>query len=158
MMSTNSSPHFFSSQEEANTERPPSYTGSPWQLFTSDVTLFFRNILYIPLIFWPLYPWPSGPMDELCPTAANLIDIAFHCVLFVIQLSFLISLPCLLYLPVSILILYIAMVLGLNVLICRHFNKDVPEDGLPSTEDAYSRSWAPHDDEYWIFLNGICVG
>ncbi|PON28990.1 hypothetical protein TGAM01_v202098 [Trichoderma gamsii] len=50
------------------------------------------------------------------------------------------------------------MVLGLNVLICRHFNKDIPEDGLKSTEDAYSRGWAPHDDEYWIFLNGICVG
>ncbi|KAH7127273.1 hypothetical protein EDB81DRAFT_907421 [Dactylonectria macrodidyma] len=69
-MSTNS-PSFFSSQGEAKTERPPSHTGSPWQLFASD---------------------------------------------------------------------------------------GIPEDGLKSTEDAYSRRWAPHDDEYWIFLNGICVG
>ncbi|KAH6871683.1 hypothetical protein B0T10DRAFT_383493, partial [Thelonectria olida] len=119
---------------------------------------FSRNILYIPFIFLPLYPWPSGSMDELCPTAANLIDIAFHCVLFVVQLGFLISLPFLLYLPVSLYLLFIATVLGLNVLVCRYFNKGIPEDGLKSTEDEYSRQWTPHDDEYWIFLNGICVG
>ncbi|PVH67265.1 hypothetical protein DL98DRAFT_386718, partial [Cadophora sp. DSE1049] len=48
--------------------------------------------------------------------------------------------------------------LGLNTLVCRLLNGGIPEDGLKSTEDQYSRAWAPHDDEYWIFLNGICVG
>ncbi|POR32229.1 Uncharacterized protein TPAR_07558 [Tolypocladium paradoxum] len=149
---------FVRSQEGKQTERPLTYTGSPLLLFASDIRLFFRNILYLPFIFLPLYPWLSGPMDELYPSPANLTDIAFHCVLFVAQLGFLTSLPFLIYLPVWLYLLYIATVLGLNALVCLHFNKGIPEGGLKSTEDEYSRQWAPHDDEYWIFLNGICVG
>uniref|UniRef100_A0A8H7NHF0 DUF676 domain-containing protein n=3 Tax=Bionectria ochroleuca TaxID=29856 RepID=A0A8H7NHF0_BIOOC len=61
-------------------------------------------------------------------------------------------------LPVPFFVLYIAAVLELNSLICLHFNKSIPENGLKSTEDQYSQQWGPHDDEYWIFLNGICVG
>lgn len=159
MMCSTSACFFFRSQEGGQTERPLTHTGSPWRLFVSDIRLFFRNILYIPCIFLPLYPWLSGPMDELYPSQANLTDIAFHCVLFVAQLGFLTSLiPLLMYLPVWIYLLYIATVLGLNALVCLHFNKDIPYDGLKSTEDKYSRKWTPHDDEYWIFLNGICVG
>ena len=156
-MSTNSA-HFFGSQIGEETERPLTYTGSPWQLFTSDIKLFFRNILYLPCIFLPLAPWPSGPLDELYPSRTNILDIALHCVLFVLQASFLISLPFLTYLPFSLFMLYIGIVLGLNTLVCRLLNGGIPEDGLKSTEDQYSRAWAPHDDEYWIFLNGICVG
>ncbi|KAH7169512.1 hypothetical protein DER46DRAFT_502303 [Fusarium sp. MPI-SDFR-AT-0072] len=119
---------------------------------------FFRNIWYIPFMFFPLYPWLSGPMDELYPTTANLNDITFHCALFVVQFAFLISPPFLIYLPVSLYFLSIATVLGLNVLMCRHFNKGIPDDGLKSTQDEFSRGWRSHDDEYWIFLSGICVG
>ena len=151
-------PSFLHSQEGEETELPLTYTGSPWQLFASDVRLFFANILYIPFIFLPLYPWPSGPLDELYPTWANMIDIALHCFLFVVQLSFLISLPLLIIYPVSIYVLYIAIVLILNALVCFHFNRGIPAEGLRSTDDEYSQQWESHDDEAWIFLNGICVG
>ncbi|KAL7808771.1 hypothetical protein V8C44DRAFT_153158 [Trichoderma aethiopicum] len=151
-------PSFHYSQEGEETELPLTYTGSPWQLFASDVRLFFVNILYIPFIFLPLYPWPSGPLDELYPTWANIIDIALHCVLFVLQLSFLISLPLLVLYPVSIWLLYVAAFLMINAVICLHFNRGIPPDGLKSTADAYSEQWESHDDEAWIFLNGICVG
>ena len=146
------------SQAGEETELPLSYTGSPWRLFTSDVLLFFRNIIYIPFIFLPIWPWPSGPMCELYPSKENIVDIAFHSVLFVTQLTFLVSIPLLFHLPASLLLSYIAIFLGINFLVCRHFNRHIPEDGLKSTEDEYSRSWTPHPDEYWIFLNGICVG
>ncbi|UKZ68148.1 uncharacterized protein TrAtP1_009183 [Trichoderma atroviride] len=49
------------------------------------------------------------------------------------------------------------MVLELNVLVSRHFYKDIPEDGLKLTKEEYSRSWASHDYQYWRFWNRICV-
>ncbi|KAG4277544.1 hypothetical protein FPRO04_07321 [Fusarium proliferatum] len=34
----------------------------------------------------------------------------------------------------------------------------IPHSGLKSSEDGFTRTWPRHDDEAWIFLNGICVG
>lgn len=152
------SPQFFGSQIGKETDRPLGYTGSPWQLFISDIGIFFRNIIYLPNIVLPLVPWRSGALDELYPSRANLLDIGLHCMLFFVQIGFLLSLPVLAYLPFWLFLLYIGVSLGLNVLICSILNGGIPEDGLKSTEDDHSRAWAPHDDEYWIFLNGICVG
>ncbi|PWY90104.1 hypothetical protein BO70DRAFT_359089 [Aspergillus heteromorphus CBS 117.55] len=136
----------------------PKYTGSPMLLLLADLGLFFRNILYLPCIFLPPMPWPSGSLDELSPTAANAFDICLHSFLFVLQIGFLFSLPLLIYLPFGLYVLYVAGALALNTLICRILNRGIPPDGLKSTEDSFSRAWARHDDEYWIFLNGICVG
>ncbi|CAG8263887.1 unnamed protein product [Penicillium salamii] len=141
-----------------NLEEAPQYTGSPRQLFVYDIKLFFRNILYLPLMFFPLAPWPSGPLDEQYPSLKNIFDISLHLILFVVQLAFLISLPILIYLPVSLFVSYIVGVLFLNYLVCQLLNRGIPEDGLKSTEDEYTQEWERHDDERWIFLNGICVG
>jgi fatty acid desaturase len=140
------------------TREPLPYTGTPWKLLLSDFGLFLKNFFYLPYIFVPLWPWPSGPLDELYPSASNLIDIAFHTVLFFTQLGFFISLFILTFLPAWSYFSYIVGFLITNELICRHFNRSIPQDGLKSTEDARTRRWARHDDEYWIFLNGICVG
>lgn len=141
-----------------NLEQAPQYTGSPWQLFVYDIKLFFRNILYMPCMFFPLAPWPSGPLDEQYPSLANICDITLHVILFFAQLGFLISLPFLLYLPVSVYALYILGTLLLNFTVCRLLNRGIPEEGLKSTVDEYTQQWQGHDDERWIFLNGICVG
>ncbi|PYH96669.1 hypothetical protein BO71DRAFT_481784 [Aspergillus ellipticus CBS 707.79] len=123
-------------------EYHPKYTGSPTLLLLNDLDLFVRNIFYIPCIFLPPMPWPSGRLDELYPTAANIFDICLHCVLFVLHVY----------------ALYVAGTLAVNTLICGILNRGIPSDGLKSTEDVFSRAWARHEDEYWIFLNGICVG
>ncbi|RAL05214.1 uncharacterized protein BO80DRAFT_397584 [Aspergillus ibericus CBS 121593] len=136
----------------------PKYTGSPWLLFFADLGLFLRNIFYLPCIFSPLAPWPSGRLDELYPTLANIFDISLHCVLFVLQLAFIFSLPLLIYLPFCLYVLYVGATLALNSFVCRILNRGIPSDGLRSTEDDFSRLWVRHEDEYWIFLNGICVG
>ena len=149
----------YRSQAGGATATPLAYTGSPLQLLLFDLRLFSRNVVYLPCIFLPFFPWPSGPLDELYPSTANIVNIAVHTLLFIYQLAFLMTLPILAYvLPVTAFILYIAAALWLNKLFCLHFNKGIPEDGLKSTEDEYSQQWASHDDEYWIFLNGICVG
>jgi hypothetical protein len=149
---------FCGSQIGEKAERPLHYTGSPWRLFVSDLSLFFRNITYLPGLFLPLNPWLSGDLCELYPSLPNLLTIALHCVLSVIQLAFLISLPFLIFLPFWLLALYVGVTIGLNTLACLLLNAGIPSDGLKSTEDYHSKSWAPRDDEYWIFLNGICVG
>ncbi|KAM5349730.1 hypothetical protein ACJ41O_006235 [Fusarium nematophilum] len=140
------------------TRKPLPYTGTPWKLFGSDVLLFLKNFFYLPWIFLPAWPWPSGGLDELFPSPANLLDISIHSVLFFTQLGFLISLFTFTFLPTWAYFGYIATFLLVNKVICFHFNRDIPDGGLPSTEDFYSRQWPQHNDEYWIFLNGICVG
>lgn len=136
----------------------PKYTGSPLLLFLADLWLFLRNIFYLPCIFLPLTPWSCGSLDELYPSLANIFDICLHCVLFVLQLVFLASLPLFIWLPFGVYVLYILTALALNTLICYALNRGIPADGLRSTEDDFSRRWNRHEDEYWIFLNGICVG
>lgn len=139
-------------------DEPPRYTGSPWLLLTSDVLLFFRSILYLPCIFLPLFPWDGGSSDELYPSFSNLRDLGLHFILFFVQLGFLISLPFSLYLPAWLLVLYITTVITVNALVCRLLNGGIPETGLTCTEDEVTATWEAHPDEYWIFLNGICVG
>ncbi|CAG7554766.1 unnamed protein product [Fusarium equiseti] len=135
---------------------PPPYTGTPWKIFVSDIKLFLQNFFYLPYLFAPLYPWHSGELCELYPSAENLTDIALHVVLSVMQLGFLISLFTLSFLPTFTYVGYVAVYLALNELICWHFNRGIPRSGLKSTEDDLSQSWPRHDDETWIFLNGIC--
>jgi hypothetical protein len=139
-------------------EIPPPYTGTPWLIFISDVKLFFQNFFYLFYLFLPLYPWRSVSLCEMYPSWDNLTDIALHLLLSIAQLTFLASLFTLAFLPTFTYIGYIAVFLAVNEFICWHFNKGIPSSGLRSTEDAFTRSWPRHDDEAWIFLNGICVG
>lgn len=143
---------------DKTSEHIPTYTGSPWQLLTFDIRLFFQNLLYLPFIFLPLTPWASGPLCELYPSVPNILDILLHSVLFVLQIAFLISLPLLFYLPFLVFVVYVCIFLVGNYLLCICLNRGIPEDGLKSTIDEQSRGWVRYDDEYWIFLNGICVG
>lgn len=137
---------------------PPPYTSTPLKIFWADVKLVFHNFFYLSYIFVPISPWHSGSFCELYPSRENLTDIAYHSVLFVTQLGFLVSLVTLAFLPTFTYISYVALFFVTNELVCWHFNGGIPRSGLKSTEDAFSRSWTRHDDESWIFLNGICVG
>jgi hypothetical protein len=149
---------FFGSQIGGETDEPLSYTGSPWKLFTSDILLFGRWSPYLINIVWPIWPWPSNELDELYPSLANVFDITLHSILFVTQGAFLISLPFLLTVPFCIYVAYVAAFIALNTVVCKLLNGKIPAGGLKSTENDQSRAWAPHDDESWIFLNGVAVG
>jgi hypothetical protein len=149
---------FFGSQIGGETKEPLSYTGSPWRLFTSDVSLFMRWSVYLPNIVFPLWPWPSGDLDEMYPSLANILDIILHSILFIAQAVFLISLPLLSTLSFFLFVAYVGAFIALNAAICWPLNGKIPEGGLESTKDDQSRSWTRHDDESWIFLNGVAVG
>jgi hypothetical protein len=150
--------HFFGSQIGGETEAALSYTGTPWKLVTSDVLLFFRWSPYLPNIVLPLWPWPSGDLDEISPSLANMFDIILHSILFVAQALFLVSLPLLSTVSFIFYVAYVGGFIALNAAVCKLLNGKIPEGGLKSTENDQSRAWARHDDESWIFLNGVAVG
>jgi hypothetical protein len=149
---------FFGSQTGGETDEALSYTGSPLKLLASDILLFLRWSAYLPNIVLPLWPWPSGDLDEIFPSLANIFDITLHSILFFTQAAFLISLPFLLTVPFFLYAAYIGAFIALNTVVCRLLNGKIPEGGLKSTEDDHSRAWVRHDDESWIFLNGVAVG
>jgi hypothetical protein len=149
---------FYGSQISRETVAPLSYTSSPWKLFISDSLLFLRWSPYLINIVLPLWPWPSHSLDELYPSLANIYDILLHTILVVAQSFFLISLPFLITVPFGFYIFYIGLFLALNTAVCKLLNGKIPEDGLKSTEDDHSEAWRRHDDESWIFLNGVAVG
>lgn len=161
-MSKHSKPNaeLFGSQLGTKTSTPLSYTAQPWRLCYSDIRLFFTWIIYLPNIVLPIGPWPSGYLDELYPSRANLYDIILHGILFIAQATFLLSIPFLIFMPFGLFISYLGGFCGLNYFVCQLLNWSccIPSEGLQPTEDAHFQSWAPCEDEYWIFLNGVAVG
>lgn len=149
---------FYGSQTKTETVAPLSYTASPWRLFIFDILLFLRWSPDVINIFLPLWPCPSHRLDELYPSAANIHDILLHTILVVAQSCFLISLPFLISVPFGFYIFYIGLFLALNTSVCTLLNGKIPEDGLKSTKDDNSEAWRRHDDESWIFLNGVAAG
>ncbi|KAJ5454061.1 uncharacterized protein N7458_005017 [Penicillium daleae] len=149
---------FYGSQNNRATVAPLAYTGSPWKLFISDILLFLQWSPYLINIVLPLWPCPSRCLDELYPSLANIHDILLHTILVVAQSSFLVSLPFLITIPFVFYIFYIGLFLALNMSVCNLLNGKIPEEGLKSTEDEHSEAWKRHDDESWIFLNGVAVG
>ncbi|KAJ5153413.1 uncharacterized protein N7482_009891 [Penicillium canariense] len=149
---------FYGSQTTSETVAPLSYTGSPWKLFLFDSLLFLRWSPYLINIVLPLWPCLSHGLDELYPSLPNIYDILLHTILVVAQSFFLISLPFLITVPFVFYIFYIGLFLALNTSVCKLLNGNIPEDGLKSTEDDHSATWRRHDDESWIFLNGVAVG
>ena len=145
---------FFSSQVGIGRTVPLPYTGSPLRLLCSDVVLFFNKLRFFLGIVLPLRPWNSGKLDELYPSLANLADIAIHVFLFVYQFLFIVTLPFGFAFPLVLLVPYLFVVLGFNYLVSiklngwkRFVESQVSVDSRPG-----------HEEEHWIFINGVAVG
>lgn len=136
---------------------PLQYTSNPWELFGSDMILFIQQIWSLPFIVWPFGPWESSSLDELYPSADNIFDIAVHCILFVIQLAFLGSIVFLLFswVPFGFVVLYVVLFLCGNYLLCKWLLNG--GDITVQSNTDLSR-YDTHNDEKWIFLNGVAVG
>ncbi|KAJ0163655.1 hypothetical protein CTA2_2630, partial [Colletotrichum tanaceti] len=104
--------------------------------------------------------FPSGEMDELYPSVGNLVCLAAHAVLVVAQLLFLLSLPWVATLPFNLVLPYAAAFVALNYLVCIPLNAGTSQGMLTSQDNLWPEAahWEKHDNELWIFLNGISVG
>jgi hypothetical protein len=145
---------FLPSQIGTEESIPLPYTGSPIQLLWGDAILFFRSVRFLLGIVLPWKPWASGTLDELFPSPPNLLAITVHTFLIVYQLGFLLSLPYCLVCPILMIALYVSAVIFGNNLICRVLNgsrrfleSQVSINSLPE-----------HEEEHWIFINGVAVG
>ena len=134
---------------------PLPYTSHPLSLVRIDVLLFIRYILFLPNIVAPFRPWPSGELDELCPTRENLIAMGLHLFLIILQVVFILSLGLCFLLPVGLVVAYIVAFMFVNAAICRLLNGSSKKLHVSKTDLSMFPS---HDDEKWIFLNGVAVG
>ena len=135
---------------------PLPYTSSPVKLLWADIKLFFHYAYALPGIVIPLGPCPSGPLDELYPSVANIFDITLHIILISMQLLFLLWIPVCLIIPMpfGIFVLSFAVGMVINHVVCLLLN-----GWKPIVESTIDVSQFPnHDDERWIFLNGVAVG
>ncbi|WQF80642.1 Putative alpha/Beta hydrolase [Colletotrichum destructivum] len=104
--------------------------------------------------------FPSGEMDELYPSIGNLICLGAHGLLVIVQLLFLLSLPWVATLPFNVILPYAFAFVTLNYIVCIPLNAGTSK-GMLTSQDRFwpeSEHWERHDDELWIFLNGVSVG
>ncbi|KAJ5006109.1 hypothetical protein K4K48_004932 [Colletotrichum sp. SAR 10_66] len=102
--------------------------------------------------------YPSGEMDELYPSVGNLICLAAHTVLIATQLAFLLSLPFIATFPFTAVLPYAIAFVTINYLTCIPLNAGVKGGVLESHQIPESENWVKHENEKWIFLNGVSVG
>ncbi|KAK2010226.1 hypothetical protein LZ32DRAFT_681653 [Colletotrichum eremochloae] len=102
----------------------------------------------------PMYP--SGEMDELYPSVGNLICLTAHTVLIGTQLAFLMSLPLLAFFPLQIFLPYFIGFILINYMACVPLNAGCKGGVLKSR--LFRGTEKEHDDELWLFVNGVSVG
>ncbi|KAF2634674.1 hypothetical protein P280DRAFT_494167 [Massarina eburnea CBS 473.64] len=142
-----------SPQDQDTGAKPIPYTGSPLLLCLSDIALFWRNIWSIPGVLTPLHSPEGTPLDELYPSPQNIFTLGLHCFLLVFEGLFLISLPFTVLLPVWITLVYGGLVWVVVWGVSMVLNGD--REMTSSIDLSHDH---PHNDECWIFLNGVSIG
>ena len=138
---------------ETNRHSPPLYNTAVGS-FLYDIRLVFGLLRFLPGLFFPLRPSRSAELDELFPSSANLRDIVLHFLYTIVQLVFLVALPFCVFPPFFI-IAYVATFVRINKALCMlTLNGRAPF--IPSNVDI--SKFPSHDNERWIFINGIGVG
>jgi hypothetical protein len=146
---------FVPSQPGNPTESPIPYTGNPLLLCWADILLLFKNAWSIVGIIHPTNQWLCGDLDELYPSVPNLICLALHGFLIVLQFGFLASLPILVMVPVGSAATYVAGIMVMNAAVCWLLNGSEPF--LEATVDLEG-DHARFKNECWVYLNGVSVG
>lgn len=132
-------------------------TGNPFKLLGSDIILFIKCKKYLLGILSPCYPWPTGSLDELYPSPANLFCLGVHGFLFLYQAAFIIAVisSFILHAPLPWFVAGAGLAIAINWAICRYLLNG-PRRVLHSTVDLSREK--QHPKEFWIFLNGVTIG
>ena len=140
---------------ETNRRFPASYNASrlgALQSFCDDTKLVFRLLCFLPGLFFPLRLFCSDEFDELSLSYENLRDIFFHLVIFMFQLAFLMTLPfCLVIFSIP----YIAAFHWMNGILCMLMLNGKDRSISPTINMS---KFSDHENESWVFINGIGVG
>ncbi|KAI9372603.1 hypothetical protein BJX61DRAFT_542545 [Aspergillus egyptiacus] len=148
---------FLPPQSSTEPATPLPYTASPWRLLWQDFRLVLRSAWAIPGLLWPLTPNKSGDLNELYPSLGNIGNLAFHLILSLLQIVFLVSLPvCVVCMvPALWISVYIGAFVGINKVLCDvvlNRGSRVLVSRFPELENP------EHAHEHWIYINGIATG
>ena len=148
-----------------NSSKPIPYTANPLLLVLNDLMLFVQITFTWPItagllsIVLPLSPMKSGSLDELALTGANLWTLFLHTVLIFAQIAFILSLIplALIGLPLLYFLYIVAFVLG-NKWASGLLNGPRQQELFKSHLDCVKGDWPRHENEKWVFINGVAVG
>ncbi len=144
--------------------KPLPYTANPLLLMANDLLLFLQITITwpiavgLPSIVSPMSPARAGSLDELSISGPNLWCIFQHLVLFVAQAGFIFSLVpfALVGLPLFYIIYVVGFVVG-NKWVSGLINGPRPTE-LAHSHPSCVKGWPEHDNEKWVFINGVAVG
>ena len=146
---------FLPSQVGRSDQTPVPWTGDPFKLLWSDLLILLRRWSTIPGIIRPLHLGKAANhFDELYLSLPNIIAMFLHSILLITQTFFLMSLPFCLTIPSGWVLLYFAAYYAWNCAISRILNGKALR--LEPNKNIVFKD--KHDDEYWIYLNGVSVG
>ena len=149
----------------SQTSKPLPYTANPLLLIANDLVLFLQITITwpitagLPSIVLPLWPTRAGALDELAFTLPNIWTIFQHLVLIVAQVGFILSLIplALVGLPLFYFLYIVGFVVG-NKWASGLINGPRRPGGFQSHPDCVKGKWPKHDNEEWVFINGVAVG
>ena len=145
--------------------KPIPYTANPLLLILNDLMLFVQITITwpitagLPSIVLPLFPMRSGSLDELEFTVSNLWTVVLHVILVSAQILFILSLIplALVGLPLFYFLYVVGFVVG-NQWVSTLLNGPRRQGSFQSHPDCVKGNWPKHEDEKWIFINGVAVG
>ena len=139
---------------ETNLPSPPLYDTAFGSLLY-DIKLVFALFRLLPGLFFPLGPFRSAELDELFPSSENLRDILLHFLFTIVQLTFLIHLFFRVPGTYLLILTSLAIFIWINQTLCMlTLNGRSPS----LTSNVNLSKFPSHDNERWIFINGIGVG
>ena len=135
------------------------HSNSALQRFWTDIKRITAMLSFFLLTVRPLKLSRSGLIErqyELYPSFANLAHIAAHLVLLFIQSTVVLSFPFWLFLPLSVAVQCMMLLLLANRGFSTFLNGR--SSGHLFSNEIFTRHCKQHDDEKWIFINSIGAG
>lgn len=139
---------------------PSDVDRAPLRLIYLDLLSVLRFYRLLPQLFLPLFPFVSGPLDELSGTWANIKVVTLHLALIIFQLSLLALIPVFAVLLWFVPAIGHVIVFGGITVTTGFFawllNGDKRAEclvGMPEDEPPVN-----DETELWFFINGIGTG
>jgi hypothetical protein len=142
------------------TQIPSDTDINPVRLLCRDIYSVFRLSRLLVFILIPVWPWPSGRLDELYLSKPNVRDLILHIHLVITQLLLIITLP-------IFAALFAAFPTFVHVFFLETFwlaTKTVtwllngPSTTQCSVGVPRNRQPVNDNNELWFFINGIATG
>lgn len=146
---------FFGSKVGGGVVYEYNYTDFPTKLLFWDLCYVFHYARSLPLVLLPLRPRDGNDFDELAWGLKNAYCVVVHAILIVMQLVFVMCIPLMFIPPPFVTAGFVAAFLVVNFLLSWTLNGWEMEH---VSDRKYTEGREAHDDEKWLYINGIATG